>query len=89
MALGARAADVLKLVMNRSVRMTVIGIVAGVIGAVILARAASRLLFGVSAFDALTFAIAAVLIAAVALLASLLPAIRAAKLDPMDALRYE
>jgi putative ABC transport system permease protein len=89
MALGARGGDVLMLILGQGFRLIGLGIVAGCAGAVMLTRLMRTLLFTVSATDPLTFAGVASLLALVALLACLIPARRAAKTDPMVALRGE
>lgn len=89
MALGARAHDVLRMVLRQGLLAATVGIVVGVAGSMALTRAMASLLFGVRAYDPLTFAIAPLALVCVALLASYLPARRAAKVDPMVALRYE
>lgn len=89
MALGAQAPDVLKLIVKQGMTPVVVGIAVGVAGALALTRLMSNLLFGVKPNDPLTFAAIAVLLAVVALLACYIPALRATKVDPMIALRYE
>jgi putative ABC transport system permease protein len=89
MALGAQKSDVLKLVMGQGALLAALGIVLGLLVALGVMRAISKLLFGVNALDPLTFAATALLILMVALAASLVPALRAIKVDPMVALRYE
>ena len=89
MALGARARDVLHLVLGQGLRLTLIGMVVGVVGALGLTRLMSNLLFGVNATDPVTFSAVAFLLAFVAVLACWVPARRAMKVDPMIALRYE
>jgi predicted permease len=88
-ALGAQWGDVLRMVLRNAVKLTVIGVVLGLLGAFLLTRALSSLLTGVSATDPMTFAIVSLLLIAVALIASYLPARRATKVDPLAALRYE
>jgi putative ABC transport system permease protein len=89
MALGAQQRDVLKLILGHGLKLTFLGLAIGLVAAFALTRLISSLLFGVSATDPLIFASISLLLAAVALIASYLPARRATKVDPMIALRYE
>lgn len=89
MALGARAGDVLSLVLRQGLSLTLVGIVIGVFGASWLTGAMKSLLFGVRPTDPLTFAIVTALLLAVALIATYIPARRATKVDPIVALRFE
>jgi putative ABC transport system permease protein len=89
MALGAQKMDVLRLVIGQGLTLTLIGMAIGSLAAVALMRAMKSMLFGVSATDPLTYAAVAVLVAGVSLLACWVPARRAAKVDPMVALRCE
>jgi len=88
-ALGARKRDVLALVFRRAMGITLTGVVVGLAAAFALARVLAGLVFGVSATDAGTFMGVTLLLAAVALVASYLPARRATQVDPITALRYE
>ena len=89
MALGARGQSVLRLVMGRNLAFIAGGIVIGMVLAVVLARAMTGFLYGVGATDAVTFATTAVLMVAIGLLASWVPARRAVRIDPLVALRSE
>jgi len=89
MALGAQPDDVLKLVVGKGMKLTLIGVALGLAGAMALTRLMSALLFGVSATDPATFIVISLILPIVALLACYLPARRATKIDPMEALRYE
>jgi len=88
-ALGAGAPDVLRLVLSQAMLTTVVGVVVGIAGSFVLTRAMQSLLFGVSATDPVTLAGVVFLLGFAALLASYIPARRATKVDPMEALRYE
>jgi len=89
MALGARLSDVLSQVLSRGAKIAAAGILTGLLGAAALARTVAALLFGVNPLDAVTFATAAAILAAVALAAAAVPAYRAAKVDPAITLRDE
>jgi putative ABC transport system permease protein len=89
MALGAEPADVLRLVVGQGLRVGVAGALVGIAGALALSRLMSSMLYGVGSHDPATFVGVVVLLAAVAVLASWLPARRATRIDPLRALRYE
>lgn len=89
MALGAQRDDVLKLIVGQGMSTALIGVGLGVVAALAMTRLISGLLFDVSASDPLTLAALTALLALVALLANSIPALRAARVDPMVALRYE
>ena len=89
MALGGKRAEILRLVVGRGMVLAMVGVAVGIGGALLLTRFLSSLLYGVGANDPVTFLGVAVLLSAVAALASLIPAWRAARIDPMEALRYE
>jgi predicted permease len=89
MALGARPAAILQLVLRQSLILASLGIVVGMIGALAFTRVLSSMLFGIGARDLLTFVMTPLLLGGVAMLAGLIPARRAAKVDPMVALRHD
>ena len=88
-ALGARPGDIIGLIVRHGMELAAIGILAGLAGAAALTRVMASLLFGVSATDAATFCAVAALLAAVAFAATVIPARRATRVDPMVALRQE
>ena len=89
MALGARSGSIVGMVLRQGLSLTGAGIVAGLVGAVALTRLMASLLFGVSAVDWITFSTVTLLLALVALGASVIPATRAIKIDPTVALRSD
>jgi putative ABC transport system permease protein len=89
MALGAQSSDVLRLVLGHGLKLVFAGIVLGLAAALASARVIASLLFGVSATDPVTLAVVIATLSLVAMLACYIPARRAAKIDPMSALRSE
>lgn len=89
MALGAQAKDVLKMVVAQGMKLVVAGLAFGLAGSILVTRLLQSWLYGISPTDPLTFAVVAMLLGLVALLASCIPARRATKVDPIVALRYE
>ena len=89
LALGARTTDVLKLIIRNGLMLVSIGVVVGLAGAFALTRLMTTLLFGVTPTDGLTIGVVSAVLIGVALVACLIPALRATKVDPLVALRYE
>ena len=87
MALGAQVVDVLRLVLSRAMTLAGVGIVIGVAGAVAVTRYLRSMLFEVKPIDVVTFIAVAVVLALVVLVACLVPARRAARIDPLEALK--
>ena len=81
--------DVLRMIVIEGMKPTLLGVTIGIVGALALARVMATLIYGVKPTDPITFLVVAVLLAIVALSATIVPAYRAAKVDPMVALRYE
>jgi predicted permease len=88
-ALGAEVKDILRLIVTEGMKPALIGLLLGVAGALALGRVLASFIYGIAAYDPLTFAVVAMLLAAVALLASIVPAYRAARIEPTRALREE
>lgn len=89
MALGALPRGVLQLVVGEGMKVALIGIGSGLLGGLVVGRAVSSLVFGVPVRDPLTFLAVGVMLAGVALAACAIPAVRASRVDPIVALRYE
>jgi ABC-type antimicrobial peptide transport system permease subunit len=89
MALGARQGDVLRQMLQHGLRLTSIGVAVGLAGALALSETLAALLYGVGPRDPATIAEVVLLLMSVAMLACSLPAFRASRVDPMEALRYE
>jgi ABC-type antimicrobial peptide transport system permease subunit len=89
LALGAEGGDIRGLVLGQSLRLALIGVVVGIAGALVVTRLMENLLYGVSATDPWTYGAVALILAAVATIASAVPAARAARVDPIRVLRSE
>ena len=89
MALGAQRSDILKIVLGEGARMVVFGVAAGLIGSAMLTRFLQTMLFEIKPTDPVTFGVLTILLVSVALLACLIPAQRATRVDPLMALRHE
>jgi predicted permease len=89
MALGAGRSTVLRMVLAQAGKMVMLGVVIGLVAAILLTRLMASMLFGVSPTDPVTLGVVALLLTAVALIACYIPALRATRVDPMIALRYE
>ena len=89
MALGARAGNVLSLIMKNGLTLVLTGIAIGIAGALAITRFLTTLLFGVTPTDSVTFVVVSVVFFVIAIVASLIPALRATRVDPLVALRYE
>lgn len=89
LALGAQRSDVLRLVLGQGLKMTASGVALGLVSSLALTRLVSKILYGVSATDPLTFVVVALILMVVAILACIVPARRATKVDPLTALRHE
>ena len=89
MALGAQRTDVLKMTVKEGLKLVGLGLVIGVVMAFVLTRVMASLLFGISATDPVTFLSIGLVLLGVAMLASYIPALRATRVDPMVALRYQ
>ena len=88
-ALGAQSVEVVGLVLRQALGLVAVGLAVGLAGSLVVSRVLGQMLYGLSTFDALTFVTVPVFLAAVAMLAAYIPARRAAKVDPMVALRYD
>jgi putative ABC transport system permease protein len=88
-AMGASRGDILRMVMGQGLRLAGAGLAVGLLASLALTRLLSSLLFGVSPYDVPTLSIVVVVLLATALLASFVPALRATRVSPLDALRYE
>jgi predicted permease len=89
MALGARAPSILNLILREGIMIALGGLALGLASASVLSRLLTRFLYGITPGDPVTYGVATMLVAAIALAACAIPALRAAKVDPMVALRYE
>jgi putative ABC transport system permease protein len=89
MAIGARPRDVFKMVLGQGMKLAIIGVVIGLVGAFLLTRLMETMLFGVAPTDKLTFGTISLMLITVALLACYLPGRRATKVEPTVSLRYE
>ena len=87
--MGAGRSDIVSLVIRQGLVLTGIGTLIGVVAAMASTRALSSILYGISPTDALTFATVVLVLVGVSALAATIPARRATRLDPLDALRYE
>jgi ABC-type antimicrobial peptide transport system permease subunit len=89
MALGAPPRNIIKLVMKRGMLLVIVGVIIGLISAFVLTRVVANLLFGISATDITTFLQITLLLFLISLIATLIPAWRATKVDPVNALRFQ
>jgi putative ABC transport system permease protein len=89
LALGAQRSNVLRMMLGQGLRLAVVGVALGLLASIAFTRLLKGLLFGISESDPATFAVIAVMLVAVALLACWIPARRATKVDPLEALRSE
>ncbi len=88
-ALGACMADIVCMVLHQGAKLALIGVGIGLVGSLVISRLIGSFLFGVTAYDPITYILVVVVLTSAAFIACYLPARRAAKIDPMDALRYE
>jgi putative ABC transport system permease protein len=88
-AMGARSVDVIKLVLTQALRLVAVGVILGLAGAMALTQVLERFLYGVKPGDPVTLIAVSFLLAAVAVAASYIPARRASRVDPVEALRYQ
>ena len=89
MALGAQRSDILRMTVKQGLRLVGLGLIIGLAAAFTLTRVMASLLFGISATDPITFITISIVLLAVAMLASYIPSVRAMRVDPMVALRYQ